>query len=556
MDSVHNPLTGLGTSGDKGAVGRPNPWVQPLDDEELRALYTYNGVGRRIVSTFPMRATRKGWEVQGLDPAADKALMTRERIREAMEMGDLFGGSAALLVTEEKGVEYSDLSWMAEPLRLENVIKLHAVQVFDTFEAHPLEFEDDLREVNYRGPRTWSLGAHGAYTTVHSSRVLHFRGRRRLPSERWSQASFGGGFGTWNRQQDISVLQAVWDEIRRLTETMQGGAALAQELQQTVWRLDGFGNTQVGDDATGLLTRLTLMQKVRGIVNAIVMDTKDEFAHHASAPQGFRDLSDAAKAMLSAVTGIPEVILFGATPTGLNTDGDSAWEGFRQLISDYQETHQPQLERLYQVLFAARDGESTGDPNDVQLTFKALDEPNELQQAQTRLITAQTDSIYVQSGVISPDEIRDQRFGEKGWKLDLEELKPIDDGLWGGLGSFADLMSATPLGPQPIGHEAPAPAPTPTPAPEEGAMGPVPGAPTEDVQKTALNGAQVAALQQIVTSAAKKQIPRESAVAMIEASFPLTKAQAEEVMGEVGATFFAEEPPDPGPADDPPAPEP
>ncbi len=58
---------------------------------------------------------------------------------------------------------------------------------------------------------------------------------------------------------------------------------------------------------------------------------------------------------------------------------------------------------------------------------------------------------------------------------------------------------------------------------------------------TALNGAQVTALREIVIDVAGRALPRETGVAMIVAAFPLDAAQADAVMGEVGRSFFADE---------------
>jgi len=58
-----------------------------------------------------------------------------------------------------------------------------------------------------------------------------------------------------------------------------------------------------------------------------------------------------------------------------------------------------------------------------------------------------------------------------------------------------------------------------------------------DVQKTALNGAQVMALQGIVQSVVLGQLPRASGVEMIAAAFPLSLEQAEKIMGTAGASF-------------------
>lgn len=62
--------------------------------------------------------------------------------------------------------------------------------------------------------------------------------------------------------------------------------------------------------------------------------------------------------------------------------------------------------------------------------------------------------------------------------------------------------------------------------------------PAEDVQRTALNGAQVQALQGLVAAVASGQIPRDSAVATIQAAFPgLHPDEPERIVGSAGAGF-------------------
>lgn len=63
--------------------------------------------------------------------------------------------------------------------------------------------------------------------------------------------------------------------------------------------------------------------------------------------------------------------------------------------------------------------------------------------------------------------------------------------------------------------------------------------PADDVNPdAALNGAQVASLLEIVASVARKELPRDAGIEMMQAAFPIDKAQAERIMGEVGNTFF------------------
>jgi hypothetical protein len=67
----------------------------------------------------------------------------------------------------------------------------------------------------------------------------------------------------------------------------------------------------------------------------------------------------------------------------------------------------------------------------------------------------------------------------------------------------------------------------------------------EDVQKTSLNGAQVASMVDIVSKVAQGLLPRESGLRILAAAFPLTEEQSDKILGAAGDGFVAtqEQPP-------------
>lgn len=86
-------------------------------------------------------------------------------------------------------------------------------------------------------------------------------------------------------------------------------------------------------------------------------------------------------------------------------------------------------------------------------------------------------------------------------------------------------------------YEHSAPASTPTAAP--------PGLDVASEEKpadSALNGAQVSSLLDIVTQAATGAIPRSTAIEIITSAFPIDAAKAEKILGPVGTTRFAPRP--------------
>ena len=74
--------------------------------------------------------------------------------------------------------------------------------------------------------------------------------------------------------------------------------------------------------------------------------------------------------------------------------------------------------------------------------------------------------------------------------------------------------------------------------------GPIDEVNAEEVSLLALNGAQVTAAQGIVQATAEGKIPRDTAVAMLEAFFVMPRQQAEAILGTVGAGFVPT--PEPG----------
>lgn len=419
--SVVNPLTGLGGLNDKGAVGRPNSLVVPLTDQELESLYANNGISRKLVDIFPRRATREGWKVAEVPDSEEKRLKIRQNVREAMTWAQLYGGSALLLVTEDDVPPHfsgPSKAWLKEPLDLRRIGRLHALQVFDARTATPASWDRDIRSPNYRMPATWSVADDGFDAEVHHTRVCHFRGARRPPGLR--RNAYGSSFSAF---PDQSYLQHLWDSIRAFTETMNGGAGLAAELKHAVMKVGDLQSVMTGSQAEAFKDRIRLSQLSLSQLGVMLLGPNDEYEQRTTPPSGFSELSDAAKAVLSAVSGIPQQELWGDAPSGLNTDGASGKEGFRAAISDFQEENREVIEKIYQVLMNSQDGPTMGmEPPEWELAFSPLDEPSELTQAQLRQIVAQTDAELIDSGLMTPEHVRRHRYGPDGWVFDMPGL--------------------------------------------------------------------------------------------------------------------------------------
>lgn len=438
--SVVNSLTGLGGINDKGAVARPNTQRAPLVDVELASLYLQGGIAQKVVRIIPEEMTRKGWKVTDdtTDPELmkeeDRRLMTRAQVKEAATWGRLFGTSLILMVTDDDiPAEFAgkEQQWLREPLDLARVKSLQALQVFDGCEVTPMAYESDPRKVGYREPSLWSLtpvstgGGIIPGTVVHASRVLVFRGTRRPPSLRLG--GLGGSLFTSGTQSlDDSVLQHMWDAVRNLEQVSAAGAVLAQEIRENVLRIGGLEALLTSDQKTAVEKRIRLMAKMKSLLGIVMLAKDDEFTSTVNNPSGYNQLSGEAQAMLSAVSDIPQTILFGHTPAGLSTDNQSGRQSFDRKIANEQEKIRPELSRLYSVIFSAQEGPTSGQvPESWDLEFLPLDELTQTEEAAIRKTTADTDAVYLDRGVLSPERVESSRFGPDGYQF---EIQPEEEG--------------------------------------------------------------------------------------------------------------------------------
>lgn len=424
LDGVYNAFTGLGGQYDKGAASRPSTSVNPLTDQELRASYLYSGLPRRIVDVLPQKATRKGWSAPDVPSKEEDRLRVWERYCEGMTLARLYGGAVGLMVTDDDvppAFRARPEMWMREPLDLKRVGALRALHVFDALECRPWLFDEDLRSPGYRSPALWSISTGRRDLVVHSSRVIWFRGARRPTSE------LRGGWRRANSMPDDSILQAVWEEVARLLTVAQGGSILALELREAIVKVSGLAGIQASDQKAAFDARMRAMMTARSLLGLVILGENDHYESRSNNPQGWDKLHEGMVTLLCAALGWPRVMLTGEAPGGLSTDDKSGLERERQLVSDYQERHRPEITRLYEVLYASQDGPTGGQiPDEWTVTFAPLNEPTDAETAELRLKTAQMDVAYINAGVYTPEEIARQRFGPDGWRLDLEEVEVVD----------------------------------------------------------------------------------------------------------------------------------
>lgn len=404
------------------------------DDMELTSLYEGNGLFAKIIDRPAEEAVKHGFDIKYGDQ--DIAEYVEERM-DRLEMEDrfataekwarLYGGAIiVMLVDDGRGLE--------EPLDWKNVRSIEELWVFERSLVQPdyvsmnqFHFEDSMRSGRSFGePEYYHVFSTYGYFTVHRSRCLVFRNGR-LP-ERTSNAIY--------RYWGIPEYVRMKRELRECITAHGNGGRLLERCVQAIYKMKNLANmlsTDAGENQ--VLKRLQVIDMARNLLNSIAIDNDgEEYSFESFAMSGVKDILDATCNMLSAVTNIPQTILFGRSPAGMNATGENDLENYYNMVENIQKQNMKANSRTVIDLILLQ-GKLEGKIQEIpkyKVRFASLWSMSETEQAavektraDTEYTKAQTAQIYMDSSVLDPSEVR-KSLANSG-NFDIEEDIPEDD---------------------------------------------------------------------------------------------------------------------------------
>lgn len=517
-DGWHSLVTGHGTSRDRATTFRTMGPRLPY--EVLREVYRDDGTAARVVDLLPGEMLRKGIDVgvrsqDGIDgQEVQQALIDRldelhytSRVKLALQWARAFGGSAILLGANDGSPDLSI------PLNLDRVVSLDWLTVLTCRELQPATWYDSPRHPKYGEPSTYNIipmvpTDGGGMQRVHESRLLRFDGVKLTREEERANQGWGD-----------SVLQRMYDTLRDAGAAWSGAAHLLSEYGQGVLTIPGLLEMTRAAEGGSLDSRLVAFETMRSTVRSIVLDggagdvPGETFTRLQTPLSGLADMFDRFEKRLSALSGVPVSLLTGESPSGLNASGGvnaSWWE--ENVAAAREELLRPPTNRIVKILLKSKTGPTRGvEPESWRVVFPPLRELTAKEKADIRLVDAQADEIHTRIGALDPTEVAFSAYAGAEYSSD----RTID----------LDTRDALASDDEPLPGEE---------LPTVGAGQP---GTAEPAAAAALDGAQVAALVNIISQVAQRQIPRESGIGIVLASLPLTESQAEAIMGEAGRGF-------------------
>ena len=337
-------------------------------------------------------------------------------IATALKYERAYGGAAILL-----GVNDGAASQM-EPLNLEaRNLTLEWITELEPREIAPYSWYTNPAQRKFGKPEIYQIspqnvgpslvkGAPQASTTylVHESRLAIFPG---IVVSRRPVARSLSGWGD-------NVLSRVIRVLRDFNSSYDSAGILLQDFSQAVFKMKGLSEILSADNAGAFKTRMEMANYSRSVLRAILIDSEGEdFERKSTSVTGLPELLDRFERRLAAATGIPLTRLMGMSPGGLNATGESDIRFYYDGIKSIQtEKAVPAIRYITKILFRTMGGE----PADWSIKFPPLWQPTAKEKAETRFVVAQTDAIYLDRGVVSPDEVAKSRWGGDEYSMETE----------------------------------------------------------------------------------------------------------------------------------------
>lgn len=428
QDGYSNMLNKYGTKQDNSTAYQYSQ-EDFTNDLELIRLYEGNGLFAKIIDRPSEEAVKHGLDIDYGDEDISEYIDDRmddlefeDKFATAEKWARLYGGSIiVMLVDDGRGLE--------EPLDWNNARSIEELRVFERAIVQPdysslynFHFFDTMEtDKPFAEPEYYQVFSLYGYFTVHRSRCLVFRNGR-LPEQTTNAI-----YRYWGIPEYVKIKRA----LRECITSHEDGVKLLERSVQAIYKMKNLANMlSTADGEDKVLQRLQVIDMARGILNSIAIDNDGEdYDFKTLQMSGVKDVIDATCNMLSAVTNIPQTILFGRSPAGMNSTGESDMENFYNMVENIQKQNMKRNVRTV-IDLILKQGKLEGKIPEVpkyKVKFAPLWSLSDAEQAgvdqtkaQTEYTKAQTAQIYMDSSVIDPSEVRNTLAKEGD--MEIEEM--------------------------------------------------------------------------------------------------------------------------------------
>lgn len=433
-DSYSNPMARLGFGQFNIAEASEYPLTRMTQNYALlNSLYRTEWIARRIIDTVPQDMTKNWFELKSqLQPdqldmfhTMERKTHLKEQILDGLTWGRLFGGAAGIIVIE--GQE----DMLDQPLSLELIMpgQFKGLIIADRWSGVYPESNlvQDISDPDFGTPEYYNFCmtdtdlANGI--RVHHSRVVRFLGRRLPQTEKIAENYWG-----------MSELEHVYNELNKRNSASANIAHLIWQANLKIYKMQDLGQLLSTTDTESQKELYQTLSAQNALMNSAGMGVVDKDDDFVTSQYTFSGISEVYELFMLDVCGaseIPATKLFGRSPAGMNSTGESDLTNYYDRVKQEQESDlRPIIEKMLPVLALSTWGVI---PDDLTFEFEPIRDSSESERADLMLKYTQAFALAFTSNIISQKialkELRQTSSFTGAWSnISDEDIENADDG--------------------------------------------------------------------------------------------------------------------------------
>lgn len=374
-DAFSNPIARLGYGTQDLLQATQYPLTRMTQNYQLlTSLYRDNWIVQNIISTIPEDMIRKWYTVKSnVAPERIDALQRLERkthlrksILEGMYWGRLYGGAAAIIMV--KGQD--DLS---QPLDYGLILPgtFLGLQILDRWSGiYPeMGIVTDPSDPDFGLPAYYTIRDEESgvlVSKVHHSRVIRFTGRELPYNEKIAEQYWGE-----------SEIEAIYTDVVKRDNVSSNIAALTFRANVNYMETDSLDQMLAVNNAEAQRRFWQTMQAQSVLESnfGTRLVNKGDVMHNTQYTfTGLADVYDRVMMDVAGAARTPVTKLFGRSPAGMNSTGESDMNNYYDYIDGLRENQfRPLLEKILPVMMLSAWGAV---PDDLDIDFPPLQTPD------------------------------------------------------------------------------------------------------------------------------------------------------------------------------------
>lgn len=320
----------------------------------LEAMYRGSWVVGAVVDSVAEDMTREGVDfgstitpdANELMRAAEDDLQIWQSLQETIQWGRLYGGAIGIICIDGQD--------MSTELRVETIDRGQFLGIVPLGRWELLPITADVVATDGRivgRPEIYKVGPQASafpMQDIHHSRVIRMEGVKLPYFQRIAESGWG-----------MSVVERMYDRLVAYDSASQGSAQLIFKAYLRTLKIKGLRSILAAGGAaqTAVEKHVEAIRRFQSSEGLTLLDAEDDFETHTYSFAGLNDLLLGFGQQLSGATQIPLVRLFGQSPAGLNSTGESDLRNYYDAIKAKQQKdlRQP-VNKLSTILYRSAVG--------------------------------------------------------------------------------------------------------------------------------------------------------------------------------------------------------